>query len=147
MNTVKFIKLNTNAVVPSYGSECAAGADLYACNDGKDIEIKPNETVIIHTGISMEIPNGYAGMIFARSGIALKRGLAPANKVGVIDSDYRGEIMVALHNHSDSVQTVADKERVAQLVVMPYLRVNFEEVESLEDTVRAAGGFGSTGTK
>lgn len=147
MNTVKFIKLDENAIVPSYGSECAAGADLYACNGGEDIKINPGETVIVHTGIAMEIPDGYAGMIFARSGIALKRGLAPANKVGVIDSDYRGEIMVALHNHSKETQVVGDKERVAQLVVMPYLRVNFVEAESLEDTERAAGGFGSTGTK
>ncbi len=147
MKEVKFIKLDKNATVPTYGSACAAGADLYACNGGNEVEIAPGKTVLIHTGIAMEIPDGYAGMIFARSGIATKRGLAPANKVGVIDSDYRGEIMVALHNHSDSVQVIAEKERIAQLVIMPYLRADFIEAESLEDTERAAGGFGSTGTK
>ena len=146
MNTVKFIKLDENAIVPSYGSECAAGADLYACNGGEDIKINPGETVIVHTGIAMEIPDGYAGMIFARSGIALKRGLAPANKVGVIDSDYRGEIMVALHNHSKETQVVGDKERVAQLVVMEFDPIVFNIVNELANTERGADGFGSTGT-
>ena len=146
MAIVKFIKLDERAIVPSYGTACAAGADLYALPDG-EIKINPNETVLVHTGIAMQIPDGYAGMIFARSGIATKRGLAPANKVGVIDSDYRGEIMVALHNHSDKVQEIASGERVAQLVIMPYITAEFVESESLDDTDRAAGGFGSTGTK
>lgn len=143
---IKFIKLDKNATVPSYGTSFSAGADLYALS-GQEIELKPNETVIVHTGIAMEIPEGYAGFVFARSGIATKRGLAPANKVGVIDSDYRGEIMVALHNHSDRVQKIEDNERVAQLVIMPYLRAEFIEAETLDETERASGGFGSTGTK
>lgn len=143
---IKFIKLDSNATVPSYGTEFSAGADLYAL-PGQEIELKPNETTLVHTGIAMEIPEGYAGFVFARSGIATKRGLAPANKVGVIDSDYRGEIMVALHNHSDKIQKVEDNERVAQLVLMPYLRAEFIESQALEDTKRASGGFGSTGTK
>lgn len=143
---IKFIKLDKNATVPSYGTEFSAGADLYALS-GQEIELKPNETVLVHTGIAMEIPEGYAGFVFARSGIATKRGLAPANKVGVIDSDYRGEIMVALHNHSDKVQKIEDNERVAQLVIMPYLRAEFIEAETLDETERASGGFGSTGTK
>lgn len=147
MNKVNFIKLDDKAIVPTYGSVSAAGADLYALPDGENIKVEPHETVLIHTGIAMQIPEGFAGMIFARSGIALKRGLAPANKVGVIDSDYRGEIMVALHNHTDIVQEIASGERVAQLVIMPYLRAEFCECDSLEDTERAAGGFGSTGTK
>ena len=146
MSLVKFIKLNENAIVPSYGTPFAAGADLYALPDG-DIEIKSGETVLIHTGIAMQIPDGYAGFIFARSGIATKRGLAPANKVGVIDSDYRGEIMVALHNHSDQIQEIASGERVAQMVIMPYVKADFTECDTLDDTTRGEGGFGSTGTK
>ncbi|MBR5923815.1 MAG: dUTP diphosphatase [Clostridia bacterium] len=144
--TVKFIKLNENAIVPTYGTEYAAGADIYALPLG-DITVKPGDTVLIHTGIAMQIPKGYGGFIFARSGIATKRGLAPANKVGVIDSDYRGEIMVSIHNHSRDLQVIASGERVAQLVIMPYLKAEFTECESLEETERAAGGFGSTGTK
>ena len=147
MNKVNFIKLDDRAIVPTYASVSAAGADLYALPDGENIKVEPHQTVLIHTGIAMQIPEGFAGMIFARSGIALKRGLAPANKVGVIDSDYRGEIMVAIHNHSEIVQEIASGERVAQLVIMPYLRAEFYECDSLEDTERAAGGFGSTGTK
>lgn len=143
---IKFIKLDENATVPSYGTEFSAGADLYAL-PGQEIVLNPNETTLVHTGIAMEIPEGFAGFVFARSGIATKRGLAPANKVGVIDSDYRGEIMVALHNHSDKIQKIEDNERVAQLVIMPYLRAEFIESETLEDTKRASGGFGSTGTK
>ena len=146
MATVKFIKLNENAIVPTYGTDCAAGADLYAL-PGETICINPSETVLIHTGIAMQIPDGNAGFIFARSGIATKRGLAPANKVGVIDSDYRGEIMVALHNHSDKVQEIAGGERVAQMVIMPYVKAEFTECDTLEDTSRGEGGFGSTGTK
>ena len=147
MKNINFIKLNKNAIVPTYGSECAAGADLYALPTGEATVIKPHETVLVHTGIAMQIPDGLAGMIFARSGIALKRGFAPAIKVGVIDSDYRGEIMVALHNHSDIVQEIAAGERIAQLVIMPYLKADFIECESLDETERAAGGFGSTGRK
>ena len=113
----------------------------------KTISFNPNETKLVHTGIAMEIPDGYVGLIYARSGIATKRGLAPANKVGVIDSDYRGEIMVALHNHSNDLQTIASGERIAQIVITPYLAVNFIEAAELDDTKRGEGGFGSTGTK
>ena len=144
MVKVNIKKLNEKAIMPTYGSEWAAGADLYACNEEKII-IKPCETVLIKTGIAMEIPEGYAGLIYARSGIASKRGLAPANKVGVIDADYRGEIMVALHNHSDKDSEIEPFERIAQLVVTPFLKVDFEETDELSDTVRGAGGFGSTG--
>lgn len=144
--TLKFIKLHNNAIVPTYGTLCAAGADLYALPDG-DVEVKPGGTVLIHTGIALQIPDGFAGFIFARSGIATKRGLAPANKVGVIDSDYRGEIMVSIHNHSGVTQTVASGERVAQLVIMPYAKAEFCECDALDETERASGGFGSTGTK
>lgn len=139
-------KLNADATIPTYGSQFAAGADLYACTDG-DIVIAPSETVLIHTGIAMEIPEGLVGLIYARSGLASKRGLAPANKVGVIDSDYRGEIMVALHNHSNTEQRIANKERIAQIVFTPYMTAEFIEAEELSDTVRGIGGFGSTGTK
>ncbi len=138
-------KLNENAVLPSYGSEFAAGADLYACME-EEVTLAPGETKLIHTGIAMEVPVGYAGLIYARSGLATKRGLAPANKVGVVDSDYRGEIMVALHNHSTTPQTVAPGERIAQMVIAPFLCADFEEKQELSDTVRGEGGFGSTGT-
>ena len=139
-------KLNEKATLPTYGSEFSAGADLYAlCNE--DILFLPGETKFVHTGLSMEIPEGYAGLIYARSGLACKRGLAPANKVGVVDSDYRGEVMVALHNHSDSVQKISAGERIAQLVVTPFLKAEFFESEALSDTVRGEGGFGSTGRK
>lgn len=146
MPTVKVKKLNPNAVLPSYGSIAAAGADLYACID-KKTEIAAFQTVLIPTGLAMEIPEGLVGLIYARSGIALKRGLAPANKVGVIDSDYRGEIMVALHNHSDEVQFIEPGERIAQMVIAPFITADFIETESLQQTVRGQGGFGSTGTK
>ena len=139
-------KLDENAVLPTYGSEFSAGADLYALAD-EEIVIQPGETKLVHTGLAMEIPEGYAGLIYARSGLASKRGLAPANKVGVVDADYRGEVMVALHNHSNMEQRVAPKERIAQLVVAPFLKATFEETEELTDTVRGVGGFGSTGTK
>ena len=139
-------KLNENAILPTYGSAYAAGADLYALPDAETV-IPPHETRFIHTGLAMEIPEGYAGLVYARSGLASKRGLAPANKVGVVDADYRGEIMVALHNHSDQEQTVAAGERIAQLVVAPFLKAEFEETQELSQTVRGAGGFGSTGTK
>lgn len=139
-------KLKENAILPTYGSEFAAGADLYALPD-EEIIIAPGETKLIHTGLAMEIPQGYGGFIYARSGLASKRGLAPANKVGVVDADYRGEVMVALHNHSTIPQTVGAGERIAQLVIAPFLKVDFEETDVLQDTVRGAGGFGSTGTK
>ena len=142
---VKFIKLKSDATMFKYGTEYAAGADIFAHTDGKDIEILPGKSVMIHTGIALEIPKGYAGMIFARSGIASKRGLAPSNKVGVVDSDYRGEIMVSLFNHSESIQKISHGERIAQLVIMPYLNANFVEAQSLDETVRGADGFGSTG--
>ena len=144
---VNFIKLNKNAQVPKYGTEFSAGADVFALCDEDSLTIEPGKTVLIHTGIGMQIPEGYAGMIFARSGIATKRGLAPANKVGVIDCDYRGEIMVPLHNHSDIPQTVENGERIAQLIIMPYIQADFFEVDTLNDSKRAEGGFGSTGTK
>ena len=139
-------KLNGKAVIPVYGSEFAAGADLYACID-KDVEIAPHATEVIPTGIALELPIGYAGLIYARSGLATKKGLAPANKVGVVDCDYRGEVKVALHNHSETAQTIAAGERVAQLVISPYITAQFVEAEELSDTARGAGGFGSTGTK
>ena len=141
---IKVKKLNENAILPTYGSASAAGADLYNL-PGEDVVIPPHKTVLIHTGLAMELPEGYAGFIFARSGIASKRGLAPANKVGVIDSDYRGEFMVALHNHSSEEQTVAGGERVAQLCILPVVKGEFLLCESLEETERGAGGFGSTG--
>ncbi len=138
-------KLNDNAVLPTYGTEYSAGADLY--NSGEQISIPPHTTAIVHTGIAMEIPEGYCGLVFARSGLAAKRGLAPANKVGVIDSDYRGEIMVALHNHTENTATVDVGERVAQLAIVPFLKADFELADELSDTLRGAGGFGSTGRK
>lgn len=137
-------KLNDNARLPTYGSEFAAGADLYACLDG-DVTIAPAETLLIHTGLAMEIPTGLVGLIYARSGLASKKGLAPANKVGVIDSDYRGEIMVALHNHSTEPRTISDGERIAQIVFTPYYTADFSVVDELGDTSRGSGGFGSTG--
>lgn len=143
---MKIKKLNPDAVIPKYGTEDAAGADLYACID-EAVTLVPNETKLIPTGLSMEIPKGYGGFIYARSGLATKKGLAPANKVGVIDADYRGEVMVALYNQSTQEQTVLPQERIAQLVIAPFLHVDFEEVEELDDTERGAGGFGSTGTK
>ena len=146
MTKVKVKKLRADAILPTYGTEYSAGADLYAL-PGEKIEIPPHKTVLIHTGLSMEIPEGYAGLIFARSGLASKRGLAPANKVGVIDADYRGEFMVALHNHTDEAATVEGGERVAQLSIVPFLKADFEEAEELSETVRGAGGFGSTGRK
>lgn len=143
---VNIKKLNDKAIIPTYGSEFSAGADLYAC-EGGDITIAPGETRLVHTGISMAIPCGYVGLIYARSGLASKRGLAPANKVGVIDSDYRGEIMVALYNHSGEAQTVCDGERIAQMVFTAYMGADFCEVDELDSTQRGEGGFGSTGRK
>lgn len=139
-------KVRESAKLPTYGSQYAAGADLYACTEG-EIEIAPHSTAMIPTGIALELPVGYAGFIYARSGLASKRGLAPANKVGVVDCDYRGEVIVALHNHGESAQKIAAGERVAQLVVAPYITADFEDVDELSSTERGAGGFGSTGTK
>ena len=146
MPTIAVKKLNERAVLPTYGSEYSAGADLYALLD-EELVFMPNETKFVHTGLAMEIPEGYAGLVYARSGLASKRGLAPANKVGVVDSDYRGELMVALHNHSSQPQTVQPGERIAQLVITPFLKAEFFESEELSETVRGVGGFGSTGTK
>lgn len=143
---IKVKKLNGAAAVPAYGSLFAAGADLYACTGGETV-VNPGETVVIPTGIAMELPVGYAGFIYARSGLASKKGLAPANKVGVVDCDYRGEIKVALHNHSALPQTVSAGERIAQLVIAPYVTAEFELSDELSDTARGAGGFGSTGSK
>ena len=137
-------KLDPRAVVPQYGSPAAAGADLYAVADAP-VEIPAGETVLIHTGLSLAIPGGFAGLIFARSSLGAKRHLAPANKVGVIDSDYRGEVMVALHNHGKTTQTVEPGERIAQLLIMPVMQAAFIESDTLSDTVRGEGGFGSTG--
>lgn len=141
---VKIKKLNPAATTPTYGTEFAAGADLYACTD-ESITINPGETQFIHTGLAMEIPEGLVGLIYARSGMACKKGVAPANKVGVIDSDYRGEIIVALYNHSETPLVVNNGERVAQMVYAPYYHAQFTEVNELEDSVRGEGGFGSTG--
>ena len=142
--SIRVKRLKPNAILPTYGSERAAGADLYACLDAQ-VTILPGQTVFIPTGLAMEIPHGCAGLSYARSGIACKRDLAPANKVGVIDSDYRGEFIVALHNHGQQPQTVDPGERIAQLVITPVLTPAYEEAEELSDTQRAAGGFGSTG--
>ena len=144
MNSIRVKKLKKNAILPTYGSAEAAGADLYACLENS-IVIQPGETAFVPTGLAMEIPKGYAGLIYARSGLACKRGLAPANKVGVIDSDYRGEFIVVLHNHGDANQEIAHGERIAQLVVTPVLMPDFTEVDDLSNTTRATGGFGSTG--
>ncbi|WP_156298961.1 dUTP diphosphatase [Streptobacillus canis] len=143
---VKIKKINENAVIPTYGTEFSAGADLYACID-ENLLIKAGETVMVKTGLSLEIPEGLVGLVYARSGLALKKGIAPSNKVGVIDSDYRGEIMVALHNHSKEDYVVEKFERIAQLVIAPYIKANFVLTEILNETERNQGGFGSTGKK
>ena len=143
---VRIQKLDERAILPTYGTEYSAGADLYALTEGT-VEIAPHTTVLLHTGIAVEIPEGYCGLIFARSSLGTKRGLAPANKVGVIDADYRGEVRVALHNHSDIPASIDCGERVAQLALVPFLKAEFELADELSDTVRGAGGFGSTGSK
>lgn len=143
---VKIKKLKDNAIIPTYGSEYAAGADLYAAVD-EAVTIEAGETKLIPTGIALAIPAGFAGLIYARSGLASKRGLAPANKVGVIDADYRGEVMVALHNHGKEAQTIEAGERIAQMVIAPYITANFILSSELDETVRGEGGFGSTGRK
>ena len=144
MREVKVKKLKESAKLPVYGTEFSAGADLCACID-EPVTLAPGETKLISIGICMEIPVGYAGLVFARSGLASKRGLAPANKVGVIDCDYRGEFFVPLHNHGTVPQTVEPGERIAQMILTPYLTASFVEAESLSDTQRGEGGFGSTG--
>lgn len=139
-------RLDPRAKLPAYGSADAAGADLYAITDGP-VTIGPGETVLIHTGLAFAIPRGYVGLVYARSGLATKQGLAPANKVGVIDADYRGELMVSLYNHSGKVRTVNDGDRIAQMVITPYLTADFQPADELDDTARGSGGFGSTGSK
>ena len=146
MSTIAVKKVRANAILPTYGSNEAAGADLYACLD-EPVTIAAGQTVFIPTGLALEVPKGCAGLVYARSSLGAKRGLAPANKVGVIDSDYRGEISVVLHNHGSVDQTVAPGERIAQLVITPYITATFIESDELSDTARGAGGFGSTGTK
>ena len=141
---VKIKKLKENAILPTYGTPYSAGADLYACMD-EPVTIAPGETVLIKTGLAMAIPEEYAGLIYARSGLATKKGLAPANKVGVVDADYRGEVMVPLHNHSRVAVTVEHGERIAQMVITPFLTAEFIEAEELDDTLRGENGFGSTG--
>ncbi len=144
MEAIKVKKLRPSAVLPTFGSAEAAGADLYACLESQ-VEIAPGKTVFIPTGIAMALPKGYVGLVYARSGLACKQDLAPANKVGVIDSDYRGEFMIALHNHGTETRTISHGDRVAQLVVTPILHPSYEEADTLDDTDRGTGGFGSTG--
>ncbi len=136
-------KLDERATIPTYGTVDSAAADLYAVLD-KEITIEPGEMVMIGTGLSMAIPRGYAGLIYARSSLGSKKGLAPANKVGVIDADYRGEVKIPLYNHSKTPQTVSPNERIAQMIITPYLKANFEETLELDETDRGTGGFGST---
>ena len=143
---VKIKKLNSKAMLPTYGSEYSAGADLYACME-ETVTIQPGETVLIKTGLAMAIPEGYAGLIYARSGLATKKGLAPANKVGVVYAYYRGEVMVPLHNHSRVAVEVEHGERIAQMVITPFLTAEYMLAEDLDETERGEGGFGSTGTK
>lgn len=144
MGKIRVKKLNERAILPTYGSAAAAGADLYACLEAP-VTVAPGETAWIGTGISLEVPEGCAGLIYARSSLGTKRGLAPANKVGVVDSDYRGEIRVVLLNHGKVSQTVEHGERIAQFVITPVLTPEYEEVSELTDTQRGIGGFGSTG--
>ena len=143
LEELKIKKLDEKAIIPTYGTEYSAGADLYALLD-EDLEIKPGETIMIGTGLAMVIPTGYAGLIYARSSLGSKKGLAPANKVGVIDSDYRGEIKVPLFNQSKETQIISKNERIAQIIFTPDLKVNFQETNELDDTTRGTGGFGST---
>lgn len=144
MEAIRVKKLRENALMPTYGSVEAAGADLYACLS-ETVTIAPGQSAFIPTGLAMELPKGYAGLIYARSGLACKRGLAPANKVGVVDSDYRGEFLIVLHNHGTEPQTVAHGDRIAQLVITPVITPGFVEATELTDTDRSGGGFGSTG--
>ncbi len=142
---IQIKKINEKAQMPSAGSERAAGYDLYACLEAEELRIAPHQTVMVGTGLAAAIPDGYFGGIFARSGLAAKQGLRPANCVGVVDADYRGEIKVALHNDTETEQKITDGERIAQLVVMPFLSLEFELAEELDETERGAGGFGHTG--
>lgn len=142
---VKFAKVNDGAIVPSRGSELAAGYDLYACLDCEWVTIDPHDTVKIGTGLAIQPPSGYFGAIFARSGLATKQGLRPANCVGVCDEDYTGEYIVAIHNDTNEIKVISNGDRIAQLVFLPYLNVQFEEVTKLNDTKRGTGAFGSTG--
>ncbi len=142
-NIVEIKKVDERATIPTYGTIDSAGADLYAVLDS-ELTIKPGETVLIGTGLAMAIPQGYVGLVYARSSLGTKKGLAPANKVGVIDADYRGEVKVSLHNHSKENQTINPNERIAQIVFTPYLKVDFLEKEELSETIRGEGGFGST---
>ena len=144
MSTIRVKKLNEKAILPTYGSVEAAGADLYACLEAP-VTIQPGETAWIPTGIALEVPKGCAGLVYARSSLGVKRGLAPANKVGVIDSDYRGQIHVVLLNHGKTEQTIQHGERIAQFLITPVLTPVYEEAQELSDTDRGAGGFGSTG--
>lgn len=144
MNSIRVKKLHPLAKLPTYGSAEAAGADLYACLEAP-VTIEAGASAWISTGIALEVPKGCAGLVYARSGMAAKRGLAPANKVGVVDSDYRGEVKVVLHNHGAVAQTVEHGERVAQFLITPVLTPAYEQVEELSDTCRGEGGFGSTG--
>jgi len=144
---VEIKKLNDNAIIPTYGTEFSAGADIYALIDGNTVTIAPGETKMIGTGLAFAIPEGLVGLIVARSSLGTKRGLAPANKVGVIDSDYRGEVRVVLHNHSSQPQTVENGERIAQILFVPYYSADFKLCDELSATSRGAGGFGSTGNK
>lgn len=147
MNTiVKLKKLTPNAIIPTYGTAQSAGADLYSGME-QPVTIEPGKTEFIHTGIAIAIPEGLVGLVYARSGMACKKGIAPANKVGVIDADYRGEIMVALYNHGNEAVTVEPGDRIAQLVLTPFITAAFDEADSLGETDRGNGGFGSTGTK
>lgn len=147
MKIINIKKTDENAKIPTYGSEFAAGSDLYAVmhNEENKVEILPGETAFIDTGIVMEIPNGYVGLVYARSGLSCKQGLAPANKVGVIDSDYRGNIMVALYNQSNEVRTVSEGDRIAQIIIQPVEQFGFKVTKNLSNTVRGNGGFGSSG--
>ena len=147
MKIINIKKTDENAKIPTYGSEFAAGADLYAVihNEENKVEILPGETAFIDTGIVMEIPNGYVGLVYARSGLSCKQGLAPANKVGVIDSDYRGNIMVALYNQSNETRIVSEGDRIAQIIIQPVEQFGFKVTENLSNTVRGNGGFGSSG--
>lgn len=142
---IKIKRLDPNAKIPTRASEQAAGYDMYACLETESITIPAHHTVKVSTGISMAIPDGYFGAMFARSGLASKQGLRPANCVGVIDSDYRGELIIMLHNDTDEPKTIDNGDRVGQLVVMPYMSVTFEETDTLDETARGTGGFGSSG--
>lgn len=144
MMEISVKRLRDHARMPTFGTDQAAGADLYACLEG-EVTVAPGQTAFIPTGLSMAIPEGFAGLVFARSGLACKSDLAPANKVGVIDSDYRGEFLVALHNHGNQIRTVSDGERIAQLLIVPVVHPSYRETDTLPETQRGAGGFGSTG--